>query len=355
VARVALITGALSDVILSSPAVVGAASQAQRSRLQASVQAALYATATSTLDVARGAPPDPAVRTINKIADETELAARIPPRARASTLERLTVTRLTPDTADGAVQLWAGVVERVFSNPQLVTGVALQDAAATLAVVSHVAAETLREAAHRRIIDPDQARHAADLAGEASTRWRAVATWPSEIQRGGRAYEHHDAVRAVRDALTGPPLARLPLRQRVRTLRVVLTTAAPIGERQAETVATLASRGGLWIAHERPNLRPPGVQRRHVKLDWETMDAFHPAGRLLASQANAAQQALVAAADAINQAVLPEASRGSDSRIALVDDHITVGRWETIDPAPRARPTECDRRPAARPGLDVRP
>lgn len=336
IARVALTLGALGDVLNSAPEVVAQASQTQRSRLQASIHAALHATARVTFDLAVAAGWEHADTIVGKVARATELAALLPPMARVSTLERLTVTRPTPDTVDGAVQMWAGVAERTFSNFRLVTGVALQDAAATLALLCHTTADTMRQAARRNVLDREPARKAARLLTEASAAWRAAATWPSSVQLGGRAYEHQQAARAVREALTGLPLARRTLRQQTQTLRAAVSAAVAIGELQAAAVAAAADRGGLWIAHERPNLRPPGVERRHVKLDWETMGWGHPAGRLLTDQADAARQALAVAAAALDQAVLPGPSPAGDiGGVALVGDRIVADWWETIE-APTA-------------------
>ena len=336
IARVALTVGALGDVLNSAPEAVAHAGQVQRSRLQASIHAALHATARRTFDIAQAAGHERAGDTVRKVAQATELAALLPPMARVSTLERLTVTRLTPDTVDGTVQLWAGVAEQTFNNFRLVTGVALQDAAATLALLSLTAADTLQHAARRNILDREPAREAARLLTEASDAWRAAATWPSRVQLGGRAYEHQQAARAVREALTGPPLARLTLRQQTQTLRAAVSAAVAIGVLQVAAVAAAAERGGLWIAHERPNLRPPGVQRRQVKLDWETMGWGHPAGRHLTDQAHAAHQALTVAAEALDQAVLPGAPlRGDAGRIELVSNRIVADWWETIEPATR--------------------
>jgi hypothetical protein len=129
-------------------------------------------------------------------------------------------------------------------------------------------------------------------------------TGPSNVQLGGRAYEHHHAAKAVRDALAGPPLSRLTLRDKVHTLRAATSAAAPIGELQANAGAWLVSRGGLWAAHERPNLRPPGVERRHIKLDWDVMPSGHPTSALLSQRAHGARVALGEAVAAVNQAVL---------------------------------------------------
>ena len=348
--RVALTIGALGDVLNSAPEAVARAGQVQRSRLQTSIHAALHATARMTFDIARAAGRERAGGTVRKVAQATELAALLPPMARVSTLERLTVTRLTPDTVDGAVQLWAGVAERTFHNFRLVTGVALQDAAATLALLSLTAADNLQQAARRNILDREPAREAARLLTEASGAWRAAATWPARVQLGGRAYEHQQAARTVREALTGPPLARLTLRQQTQTLRAAVSAAVTIGAWQAAAVAAAADRGGLWIAHERPNLRPPGVERRHVKLDWETMGGGHPAGHHLTDQAHTAHQVLAVAADALDQAVLPGASlRGDAGRIELVGNRIVADWWETIEPRPRVGRPEGPAVRASRP------
>lgn len=340
--RLALIVGALGDVVLPAPETVAHAGQTQRSRLQASLQAALHAAARVTVDIAQNADQTQVADTVRKVAEATELAALLPPSARVSTLERLAVPRLSPGTLDGAVQVWAGVARRTFSDGWLVTGVALQEAAATLALVCQTTADTLHEAARRRVLDPDTAREAARLADAASIGWRAAAAWPTSVQLGGRAYEHHQAVRTVRQALTGPPLARLTLRERTRTLRTAISACLKIGDAQAEAVTRLAREGGLWVARERVNLRPPGVQRHKIRLDWEPIWPGHPAGRVLIDQAQAAHQQLAAAAAVIDQAVLPGApQRGEAGRIALVDSRIVADWWETVTPTPgtRTRPS----------------
>lgn len=334
-AALALTVGALGDVVNGSPRIVADVGQAQRTRLQASIRAALHAAARATFDIALAAGQDREAMTIREVAEATELAALLPPRARVSTLEGLTVTRLTPDTVDGAVQLWVGAAERIFTNYHLITGIALQEAAATLALLCQAAADTMHDAARRRIIEPDSGRETARILATASNAWRRAATWPSALQLGGRAYEPHQAVKAVRDALTGPPLARLTLREKTHVLRAAVSAAVTIGERQAGAVAWLVNRGGLWVAHERPNLRPPGVERRHVKLDWETMPWDHPAGLLLSDRAHQARRALQEAAEAINQAVLPAATvANAAGHITLVDNRIV---WETVEPNTRTR------------------
>lgn len=332
--RLALTVGALGDVIAGFPEAVAEAGQPQRWRLQASVQAALHAAARTTLNIARTAGQQRTVEVVRKVAEATELAALLPPSARASNLERLAVSRLTTGAVDGAVQLWADVAQWTFTNDRLVTGIALQEAAATLALLGQVTSGTLREAARRQVVDPGAARNAAQKAGVATAAWREAAAWPSSVELGGRADEHHRAVRAVREALTGPPLGRLTLRERVHTLHAAMSAAVVIGELQAATIARVAKHGGLWIAHERPNLRPPGVERRHVKLDWETMDPNHPAGRVLTDLARSAEQCWAAAADATNRAVLPSPTAvGESGQITLVENRVVVDWWETAEPA----------------------
>ncbi|MEA5053009.1 MAG: hypothetical protein VB093_06140 [Propionicimonas sp.] len=349
----ALTVGALGDVVISSPRDVAQAGQNQRSRLQASVQAAVHAAARATVDIARAAGQSPDAETVRKVAEATELAALLPPLARVSALERLTVTRLTPDTADGAVQLWAGVAQHTFTNYQLVTGIALQDAAATLALLCQTTAETLRQAARRHILDPDDARATARLLSDASAAWHKAAVWPPSVQLGGRAYEHQQAVKAVRDALAGPPVARLTLRERVQALRAAVTAAVTIGGLQSTAVARVANQGGLWVAHERENLRPPGVQRKRIKLDWEHMPWGHPAGRLLVDQARTAHTALTAAVAAVNQAVLPAVSlSGEAGHITLVDHRIVADWWETVEPPARTRRPEDEAAAKRRPSVD---
>ncbi len=329
VTALALTVGAMGDVVASSPSVVADAGQAQRARLQASIRAALHAAARSTVDIARAAGNERAGAIVWKVAEATELDALLPPQARVSTLERLTVTRLSADTVDGAVHLWVSAAEPIFTNYHLITGIALQDAAATLALLSRTTADTMHDAARRRIIEPDGSRETARLMSIASKAWREAATWPSTVQLGGRAYEHHQTVRAVRDALTGPPLARLTLREKVHALRSAVSAAATIGEMQARAVTWLVNRGGLWVAHERPNLRPPGVERRYVKLDWETMPFDHPVGVLLSDRAHQAREALDEAAEAINRAVLPgSVDPNAAGHLALVDNRIV---WEAVE------------------------
>lgn len=331
----ALTVGALGDILDSFPKDVAKAGQAQRSRLQASIQAALYAAARSTLALAPGS--DDVRMLIGKVAEATELAALLPPRARESTLEGLTLTRLAAETVDGAVHLWLGAAQGTFTNYQLFTGIALQEAAATLSLLSLVTAGTLREAARRRIIDPDSAQQTAALMDSAAAAWRTASGWPSSVQLGGRAPEHHLAARSVRDALTGPPLARLTLREKAHALRSAAIDAATLGRLQACAVVWAVNAGGLWVGQVRPNLRPPRLQRRHIKSDWEPMPQGHPAGVVLAQWAQAAWRCQQAATEAMDGAVRPTVTRCDPDVVALVDNRIAAGRWESIGIATRAR------------------
>jgi len=350
IAKLALVVGAIGDVISTDPSRVAAAGQGQRSRLQASIQAALHAAARATLDIARSAGQERAGETLRQVAENTELAALLPPSARVSILERMTATRLTPDTVDGAVEAWADSAKQTFTNHRLVSGVALQEAAATLALLCRASEDTFRDAARRGITEPDAARKAAQILRGAATAWRNAATWPSGIQLGGGDYEHRWAAQAVRTALTGPPLARLSLRERTHALRAALDVAVTIGGLQADAVERAAKQGGLWIALERPNLRPPGVERRHVKLDWDRMDPDHPAARVLADRARVARQCLVAAADSSTRAVIPSRTPGETGHIALVEDRIVANWWETVEPAARThKPKDEDLPSASRP------
>jgi len=334
----ALTVGALGDILDSFPKDVARAGQAQRSRLQASIQAALHAAARSTLSIATG--NQDVAMLVGKVAEATELAALLSPQARESTLEVLTVTRLAPETVDGAVQLWLGAAEQTFTNYQFITAIALQEAAATLSLLSQVTAGTLREAASRRVVDPGAARQAADLMDGAAAAWRRASAWPSSVQLGGLAPEHHQAARSVRDALTGPPLTRLTLREKVHALRFAATAAATVGRLQASSLVWAVNSGGLWTGRERRNLRPPGVQRRHIKIDWEPMPPDHPAGILLADRARAAWRGQQAATEAMNEAVRPVIIRSVAADLALVDNRITAGQWESIGTATRSKKPE---------------
>jgi len=106
------------------------------------------------------------------------------------TLTKIDLLSEARPTADGAVQPWADAANHTFTNHRLVTGVALQDAAGTLALLCQIASGTFRDAARRRILDPDTARDAARLLSDAAASCRKAATWQSNIQLGGRAHEH---------------------------------------------------------------------------------------------------------------------------------------------------------------------
>ncbi len=92
--------------------------------------------------------------------------------------------------------------------------------------------------------------------------------------------------------------------------------------------------GGLWVAHERANLRPPGVERRHVKLDWEVMPDDHPVGGILTQRSHEARIALDEALSAVDQAVFPAAVASGAGQLAMVNRRIT---WETIEPTTSLR------------------
>ena len=174
----------------------------------------------------------------------------------------------------------------------------------------------------------------------AAAAWRRASAWPSSVQLGGRASEHHLAARSVRDALTGPPLTRLTLREKVRALRFAATTAARIGGLQASAVVWAVNSGGLWVGHVRPNLRPPGVERRHIKSDWEPMPSDHAGGLLLVDRARTAWRSQEAAAAAMEEAIAPHIGRREADDIDLIDNRITAGRWEVVTTASRTKKPE---------------
>lgn len=347
-----VVLGGIGDVLSSSSQSIGRADADHRYGLHANIQAALYAAASVTVEIARAAEQEPRATTFRQLARTTTFAAQLPPIARSSALERLTLPRLTPDTVDGAAALWASEARRTFSNPLLVTGVSLMDAAATIALLCDISAATMREAARRRVVEPAAAREAARSLAGAATMWRAAAAWPANVQLGGSAHEYRAAAGAVRDNLTGPALHRLTLRERASALRSALAIAVAVADLQAETVSSLARRGGLWVARERKNLRPPGVQRHHVKQDWKPITWSHPARSLLTQRSETARRALLFAAAVVDQAVLPATAMHVDAgRVALVNNRLVAGRWEPIQEATdECNPTQGSaRRRADRP------
>jgi hypothetical protein len=332
-ADLAVIIGAIGDVLAGSPAVVGGAAADERHRLSLGIQAAVFAAARTTVDIAGAARQDHHVARFWDISRATAFAAQLPPGARTSSLERLTVPRTPLDTVEGAARQWVTEAARTFTNPRLVTGVALMDAAATIAIVCDLSATTMRDAARRRLTEPTAARSAAALLENASRAWREAAAWPRKVQLGGSAHEYREAANLLRENLNSPPLHRLTLQERMSALRVVVTLAQDVGEHQARAVRTLSSRGGLWIARERDNLRPPGVERRRIKFEWERSTHFHPACVLLRGRSNAAAGALLGAASAMDQTILPAAVlRIEPDHVVLVSNRIVAGGWEMVGP-----------------------
>lgn len=329
----ALTLGAIGDILISSPKQVADAGQAQRDRMQATILAALHGAARATVEIARSSGRDDGVEQLQKVAEMTQLAALLPPRARVSSLERLTVTPLNVDTIDGGVALWAREAQRTLNNYRLVTGVALIDTAATLALLCGSASTTCREAARRRIVDPEAGRAASFLLADASEAWRRAANWPANIQLAGRAHDYRRAMQDVRHALGQAGLSGLTLRGRLGALRAAVDSATEIGHRQVGATRLATSGRGLWVAHDRENIRPRGMKPKQL-LEWGWMEFGDPAGLGLTKSAEAAQQSLVVAAEALDHAVLPVPGvRGEAFPVTLVEHRIAAGWWEMVGSA----------------------
>ncbi len=326
VASIAVHVGVVGDLLAIGRSRVARTGRADMLRLQANLHAALHATARRTLDVAAlcgKRDPDGLLR---RLADATELAARLTPQARASTLDRLTVSTLSPNGVTGMVGLWASEARLVVGDPLLVTGAVLTETAATLALLCAVAAENVTAFTHSRVAELGPWLAAEKLLARAARAWRRAAVWPVNIQLGGRQPGYHKLTKLVREAVRDARFSRLPRVRKVKLLREAVSVAQGIGELQAATVVRLANWRGLWRAHPRANLRPVGMRTRATRYEWDRLEWIHPERQQLLDAAKAADSALGSAATAFDEAVLPVPSDDwSANSLALVEGRITAG------------------------------
>lgn len=331
VASIALHVGVVGDLLAIARSQVARASRADMLRLQANLHAALHATARRTLDVALLCGKHDPDGLLRRLADATELAARLSPQARASALDRLTVPTLAPTCVTGMVGLWASEARLVVGDPLLVTGTVLTETAGTLSLLCAVAAENVTAFTHSRVSELGPWLSAEKLLTRAARAWRRAAVWPVNVQLGGRQPGYHRLTRLVREAVRDARFSRLPRVRKVKLLREAVSVAHGIGELQAATVIRLANWRGLWRAHPRANLRPVGMRARVTRYEWDRLEWSHPERQQLLDAAKAADAALGAATAAFDEAVLPVPSADwSANSLALVDGRITAGYGDDL-------------------------
>lgn len=336
--------GGIGDLLAAEQVNIELAGYAARSRLHASMWAALNTAARATLAIAQDGGGSEQATVLATLATVTELAALIPPAARENLLDRLPAASPGSATLKGAVDGWAAAAGEVLTNDHQVTGYGLQRVAGSIALICQVTAATTKEAADARLVDPDAARVAARALQRAAQAWRQAAAWPPYLRLGGRTTELRHASTALDAALTGPHATGLP--ERLTSLWAAVNVATLIGDEHRVMTARLAAGGGLWVSVA---ALPAAYQASHPgvrRSGWVPQPASDTAtSKPLATAARAATDALRNAGAELDVAVEPIQARTASPRTGLKAAQV----WETVTPPVRREAA------SARPGSSMLP
>lgn len=173
---------------VASPAAREQAGEAIRTSLEAGLARAARWTHRGFLDA--GVAPQPEL---------VRLAASDADPQRSPALQTWRISGPTDPGIDGAVSRWESAATETITSPRLVTQLALQLAAADIALVCASASAVMRNGADAGALsDSSAVCEALDSAGRA---WRETTCWPAELRLGGRASELRQASADLRHHL----------------------------------------------------------------------------------------------------------------------------------------------------------
>lgn len=240
----------------------------------------------------------------------------------------------TDPDIDGAVSRWESAATETISSSRLVTQLALQLAAADIALVCASAGAVMGSGSESGAFsDASAACEALDSAGQS---WRQAARWPAELRLGGRASELRQASADLRHHLDGTlrtrgdrkrpedMFAEVTAEQLVAVMHSGLQSAVRVGHQVAAAFDDLthgASRVWLDASH---TPRPGPVQRAldSGRYEWLPDPArFHSAEALVPASAEAIDR-LVRATPLTIEALTAPATQPNP-----IDDE---GPWETV-------------------------
>lgn len=308
---------------VASPAAREQAGDAIRTSLEAALARAARWTQRGFLNAGVGPEPE-IVRLAGSDADPH----------RSPALQAWRIIGPTDPGIDGAVSRWESAATETISSPRLVTQLALQLAAADIALVCASAGAVMGSGSDSGAFsDASAVCEALDSAGRS---WRQAARWPAELRLGGRASELRQASADLRQHLDGTLRTRgdwkrpedvfadVPAEQLVAVMQSGLQSAIRVGQQVSaafEDLAHGASR--VWLDGTQIPMRG-AVQEalESARYEWLPDPAgFHSAAGLHHDAAEAV--VLLVHATPLTIAALATPLNPSHQ----VDDE---GQWETV-------------------------
>jgi hypothetical protein len=253
---------------------------------------------------------------------------------RSPALQTWRIIGPTDPGIDGAVSRWERPATEAITSQRGVTQLALQLAAADIAMVCASASAVMRNGADAGALsDSSPVCEALDSAGRA---WRQAARWPAELRLGGRASDlrqasadlrHHlDNTLRTRDDWKHPEdmFAEVTAEQLVAVLHSGLQSAIRVGQQVAASFDGLAHGASrVWL--EAGQIPTPGVVQEALdsaRYEWLPDPAgLHSAEGLLHVSAGAVVR-LVRATPLTIEALTAPATQPNP-----IDDE---GPWETV-------------------------
>lgn len=308
---------------VASPAARKQAGDAIQTSLESALARAARWTQRGFLDVGVGPEPE-IVRLASSDADPH----------RSPTLQTWRIIGPTDPGTDGAVSRWESAATEITTSPRLVTQLALQLAAADIALMCASASAVMRNGADAGALsDSSAVCEALDSAGRA---WRETTRWPAELRLGGRASElrqasadlrHHldDTLRTRGDWKPHEDMfADITAEQLVDVLHSGLQSAIRVGHQVAAAFDGLAHGASrVWLDASQTPM--PGVVQQaldSVRYGWFPDPAGFHSAEALHQVASEAVVRLVQATPLIIEALTAPATQPNP-----IDDE---GPWETV-------------------------
>lgn len=313
-----LTVGAIADLLVIRRDEVRMVGPEARSRVQASVLAAVYAAARATAEVARTSDHPEVTDAMRQIAGLTEVAAMAPPRQLRSTLDFVAVPQTDAHTLDGALRAWKHQASVTLDSPWLVTEHALRSTAGDVHFLLQAAGQALDRAVDAGVVAARNVGDARVQLGLGATAWQAATRWPPHLRLGGRSVSLRRAADYLRQALDPAMVAQTDPAAHLTALGGALATAQGVAAHHERAIARLVRRGGLWVHGSQ--LTQDELNRTEAsRHGWVVKPRGSEYGRGLLSTSTQAQAPLAAAAGAVLSVPI---ERGFDGRL---------GRWETVN------------------------
>jgi hypothetical protein len=308
---------------VASPAAREQAGEAIRTSLEAALARAARWTQRGFLDA--DVRPEPEI---------IRLAGSDTDPHRSPALQTWRIIGPTDPGIDGAVSRWEHAATETIASRRGVTQLALQLAAADIALVCASASAVMRIGAYAGALsDASAACGALDGAGRS---WRHATRWPAELRLGGRATELRQASADLRQHLDGTlrtrgdwkrpddMFAEVTAEQLVAVLHSGLQSAIRVGQEAAAAFDDLAHGASrVWL--DASQIPTPGVVQQALdsaRYEWLPDPAgFHSAEGLLHDSAEAVARLVHATPLTIAALTTPP------NPPRQVDDE---GPWETV-------------------------